>query len=118
MMDTMKDMTKNRYIPTFIFLLLCLVFCMVNLCCSATYQGEVIMEEPMKRLYPLIDDKAIRHKYRDNFDKLIFPRHNKKLIQYCSEHRHWEDIRAVWSKNGGDDYRWQYYVNKHLKSFK
>ena len=108
-------------------LLLLLCYMMV-FSCSATYQGEstkgevimgeVIMEEPMKRLYPLIDNKVIMHKYRDNFDKLIFPRHNEKLTQYCSEHRHWEDIRAVWSKNGGDDFRWQYYVMKNKKSFR
>jgi len=91
--------------------------------CNITYQGEVIMgevimEEPMKRLYPLIDNKVIMHKYRDNFDKMIFPKHNAKLTQYCSLHRDWEDIRAVWSKNGGDEFRWQYYVMKNKKSFK
>jgi len=80
--------------------------------------GEVIMEEPMKRLYPLIDNKVIMHKYRDNFDKMIFPKHNAKLTQYCSLHRDWEDIKAVWSKNGGDEFRWQYYVVKNKKSFK
>ena len=104
------------------------LYCIVVLSCSATYQGEVIMgestkgevimEEPMKRLYPLIDNKVIMHKYRDNFDKMIFPRHNAKLTQYCSVHRDWEDIRAVWSKNGGDEFRWQYYVMKNKKSFK
>ena len=85
---------------------------------SEVTTGEVIMEEPMKRLYPLIDNKVIMHKYRDNFDKMIFPKHNAKLTQYCSEHRHWEDIRAVWSKNGGNEFRWQYYVVKNKKSFK
>jgi len=94
------------------------LYCIVVLSCSATYQGEVIMEEPMKRLYPLIDNKVIMHKYRDNFDKMIFPRHNAKLTQYCSVHHDWEDIRAVWSKNGGDEFRWQYYVMKNKKSFK
>ena len=94
------------------------LYCIVVLSCSATYQGEVIMDEPMKRLYPLIDNKVIMHKYRDNFDKMIFPKHNAKLTQYCSEHRDWEDIRAVWSKNGGDTFRWQYYVVKNKKSFK
>ena len=98
-------------------LLLSLCFIMV-FSCSGTNPGQVILEEPMKRLYPLIDNKAITHKYRDNFDKMIFPKHNKKLTQYCSLHRDWEDIRAVWSKNGGDYFRWQYYVVKNKKSFK
>ena len=100
-----------------------LLYSIVVFGCSATYQGEVIMDEvimdePLKRFYPLIDDKAIMHKYRDNFDKLIFPRHNRKLTQYCSVHRNWEDIKAIWSKNGGDNFRWQYHVMKNNKSFK
>ena len=95
-----------------------LLYSIVVLNCSATHLDEVIVEKPTKRLYPLLDNKAIRHKYRDNFDKLIFPQHNKKLTQYCSVHRDWEDIRAVWSKNGGDDFRWQYYFVKNKKSFK
>ena len=101
-------------------LLLCSI---VVFSCTTTYQGEVIVdgpivEKPLKRLYPLIDNKAIIHKYRDNFDKLIFPRHNRKLTQYCSVHRNWEDIKAIWSKNGGDNFRWQYHVMKNNKSFK
>ena len=96
-------------------LLLCSI---VVLNCSATYHGEVINEKPLKRFYPLIDNKAIMHKYRDNFDKLIFPRHNRKLTQYCSVHRNWEDIKAIWSKNGGENFRWQYHVMKNKKSFK
>ena len=86
--------------------------------CSATYQGEVIMDEPVKRLYPLLDNHMVKHTYRDNFDKLIFPRHNRKLTQYCSVHRNWEDIKAIWSKNGSNHYRWQYQVMKNNKSFK
>ena len=101
-------------------LLLC---CIVVFNCSATYQGEstkgeVIMDEPVRRFYPLLDNYKVMHKYRDNFDKLIFPRHNRKLTQYCSVHRNWEDIKAIWSKNGGDDFRWQYQVMKNNKSFK
>ena len=100
-------------------ILLCLIIYVLYIySCSGTRSGQVILDEPVKRLYPLIDNKAITHKYRDNFDKLIFPKHNKKLTQYCSLHRDWEDIKAVWSKNGGDDYRWQYYVVKNKKSFK
>jgi hypothetical protein len=76
------------------------------------------MDEPVKQYYPLRDAKGMMHEYRDNFDKMIFPKHNKKLTQYCSIHRHWEDIKAQWSKNGGDYYRWQYYVVKNKKSFK
>ena len=110
---------KHRFILFFLF-----GFFIFNIIgCSFTDSNQVIMDEsivdePVKRLYPLLDNHKVMHKYRDNFDKLIFPRHNRKLTQYCSVHRNWEDIKAVWSKNGGDNFRWQYHVMKNKKSFK
>ena len=102
-----------------ILLILCTIVCtIVVLSCTGTHLDKVIIEKPVKRLYPLLDNKAIMHEYRDNFDKMIFPRHNVKLTQYCTIHKHWEDIKAQWSKNGGEDYRWQYNVKKNKKSFK
>ena len=99
------------------------VYSIVVFSCSGIHPGEVItnesiMDKSMKRLYPLIDDKVILHKYRDNFDKLIFPKHNKKLTQYCSIHRNWEDIKAIWSKNNQVDFKWQYHVSRHKKRHK
>ena len=95
-----------------------LLYSIVVFSCATTYPDKVIIEEPVKQYYPLIDNKAIMHKYRDNFDKMIFPQHNEKLTQYCAIHKNWEDIKAMWSKNGGDYYRWQYNVKKNKKSFK
>ena len=69
-------------------------------------------------VFPLMDDKAVIHQYKDNFDKLIFPRHNEKLTQYCSVHLDWEDIKAKWSKNNQHEFKWQYYVSKHTKRHK
>ena len=89
------------------------VYSIVVFSCSGIHPGE-----PMKRLYPLMDDKAIIHQYKDNFDKLIFPRHNEKLTQYCSVHLDWEDIKAKWSKNNQHEFKWQYYVSKHTKRYK
>ena len=43
--------------------------------------------------------------------------HNKKLTQYCSIHRNWEDIKAIWSKNNQVDFKWQYHVSRHKKRF-
>ncbi len=75
-----------------------------------TYQNEQ---------FPLIDYKGVVHRYRDNFDKLVFPRHNEKLTQYCSVHYDWENIKAVWSKDKVQKhYRWNYYVTKHKMSHK
>ena len=75
-----------------------------------TYQNEQ---------FPLVDYKGVVHRYRDDFDKLIFPRHNRKLTQYCSIHYHWENIKAVWSKDKiNGQFRWNYFVTKDRKSFK
>ena len=69
--------------------------------------------------FPLVDYKGVVHRYRDDFDKLIFPRHNRKLTQYCSIHYHWENIKAVWSKDKRNgEFRWNYYVTKHKMSHK
>jgi len=113
----MNPSMMNKYTPTVLWLLLCLFFIIIKSGCGKPISSVDAL--PIgKKSYPLLDNKAIMHEYRDNFDKMIFPKHNKKLTQYCSLHRHWEDIRAVWSKNGGDDFRWQYYVMKNKKSFK
>ena len=75
-----------------------------------TYQNEQ---------FPLIDYNGVVHRYRDNFDKLVFPRHNEKLTQYCSVHYDWENIKAVWSRDKVQGhYRWNYYVSKHKMSHK
>ena len=75
-----------------------------------TYQNEQ---------FPLVDYKGVVHRYRDNFDKLIFPRHNEKLTQYCAVHYEWENIKAVWSRDKVQGhYRWNYYVTKHKMSHK
>ena len=75
-----------------------------------TYQNEQ---------FPLVDYKGVVHRYRDNFDKLIFPRHNEKLTQYCAVHYDWENIKAVWSRDKVQGhYRWNYYVTKHKMSHK
>ena len=96
-------------------IILCLIiYCLYVYGCS----HDVEKVQPDRHTYPLLDNKAIMHQYKDNFDKLIFPKHSKKLTQYCSIHHDWEDIKAMWSKNGGDYYRWQYYVKKNKMSHK
>ena len=77
---------------------------------NPTYQNEQ---------FPLIDYKGVVHRYRDNFDKLVFPRHNRKLTQYCAVHFDWENIKAVWSRDKRNgEFRWNYYVSKHKMSHK
>ena len=65
--------------------------------------------------YPLLDNRGILHKYRDNYDKIIFPRHNEKLTQFCGIHFQWEVIKSVWKREWDEDYRWHYIVSRSKK---
>ena len=90
-----------------------------HICEMSNINNNIIPKKfyPMITHFPLIDNKNILHQYKDNFDRFIFPKHNKKLTQYCSIHRNWEDIKAIWSKNNQVDFKWQYHVSRHKKRF-
>jgi hypothetical protein len=63
--------------------------------------------------YELIDFNGILHLYKDDMNKMVFPRHNKLLTQYCREHKVWEDIIARWSQDklsNSGNYRYNYFV--------
>jgi hypothetical protein len=102
----------NRYTPTIVFLVLCLVICLINWNCSSTNQHGV--EETH---YPLIDTRLKVHKYKDNIQWMLFPKNNTKLTQYCSVHFEWEDITPVY-RQINEEYKWVYQVKKNKKSFK
>ena len=81
--------------------------------------------------WPLIAYDGIRHVYKDDLEKIIFPTHNRKLTYYCSVHFEWEDITARWgpdklSEPGNyvfglakpGNYRWNYHVSTNKKSWK
>ena len=114
----------NRYTPTFVFLLVCLIFVLGNMGCANTSskivtKPKVIIRVPTKITnYPLRDSKGIIHKYTDNVESFIFPQDNKKLTQYCAFHFDWEDIKAIWSKDRNGEYRWKYVVSKNKMSHK
>ena len=109
----------NRYLPTMIWLLGCLIVCVLNWRCSGVVVKVPIARVPTKiTSYPLIDWKGIEHKYTDNFDSFIFPQDNKKLTQYCSFHYDWENIKAIWSKDKNGKYRYTYIVVKDKMSHK
>ena len=107
----------NRYVPTLLWLLLCFIFVIVKSGCTKSIPS-VDAFPIAEKSYPLLDNNKVMHTYRENFGELIFPKHNRKLTQYCGVHFQWEDIKAVWSKNGGENFRWQYHVMKNNKSFK
>ena len=88
--------------------------------CTSASNGaiNVIPKEEVHdtiRNFPLLDTRGVLHKYRDDFDKFIFPRHNEKLTQYCGKHFEWESIKAVYKKEGDGDYRWHYIVSRSKK---
>ena len=68
--------------------------------------------------YELIDFNGINHLYKDDMNKMVFPRHNKLLTQYCIEHKVWEDIQARWSQDrlsNSGNYRYNYFVKANTK---
>ena len=97
----------NRYTPTLLWLVACLVFILLNWSCAATKGGPRIY-------YPLIDTSFKVHKYKDNFKNMIFPKGNQKLTQYCAAHHQWEDIRPIYRLTG-EEYGWHYRVSKSKK---
>ena len=109
----------NRYTPTLVWLVMCLVFVLVNWNCSSVTKRIPIARVPTKiTSYPLIDYKGEKHKYRDNFDSFIFPQHNHKLTQYCAFHFEWEDIKAVYKKDENGEWGYSYIVSKNKMSHK
>ena len=124
----------NKYTPTLIWLVLCLIFVIIKsgcrppttppqpMCCIGQTEhtcGMPGMEVKDNLHFPLTDSNDKLHRYKDNFDKLIFPQHNKKLTQYCSLHFQWENITAIYKKvDNKDGFEWKYVVRKHPKNFK
>ena len=86
--------------------------------------APIVKPKGSTQAYPLLDNRGILHTYRDNFDKIVFPTHNKKLTLYCGSHFQWENVTAMWKSSGGnighreeaDYYRWMYIVSKHPKN--
>ena len=88
--------------------------------CTTASNGAINItpkEEPHDtvRGYPIVDTRGVLHKYRDDFQSLIFPINNEKLTQYCGTHFQWESIKAVWKRDGDRDWKWYYIVSKSKK---
>ncbi len=120
----------NRYTPTMIWLLLCLIFVLMNMSCTNSPSGaiefnttrfyidgkfhEEIPEEYIFKNwgYRLIDNiNKIEHTYREP----IVMYHNDRQVSFCTIHRHWEKISAFY--NAPTD-NYIYMISKHKKSFK
>ena len=64
--------------------------------------------------YPLLDTSFKLHKYKNNIQWVLFPK-NDKRTEYCSVHFVWEDVQPIY-RQIGDDYKWQYRVNKNKRN--
>ena len=101
----------NRYTPTMIWLVMCLIVVLLNWNCSSTNQHGV--EE---KHYPLIDTCLRIHKYRHNIQWQLFVKSNPRT-EYCSVHYEWEDIKPIYRKVN-EEMKWVFQVNKNKKSWK
>ena len=115
----------SKHTPTLVWLVLCMVFVLVSWNCAAggTTVGWTDGGAPIvvQRTYPLIDYNGIEHQYKGDVTNFTFPKHNRKLTQYCSIHFEWEDIQARWSQDKlaePGNHRWNYLVTKNKKSWK
>ena len=101
----------NRYTPTMIWLVMCLIVVLLNWNCSSTNQHGV--EE---KHYPLIDTRLRIHKYRHNIQWQLFVKSNPRT-EYCSVHYEWEDIRAIY-RLVNEEMKWVFQVNKNKNRWK
>jgi hypothetical protein len=101
----------NKYVPTLVWLVMCMVFVLANWRCSSTNQHGV--EESH---YPLIDTRLKMHKYKHNIQWQFFVKANPRT-EYCSVHFVWEDIQPLYRKTS-EEYKWVYQVKLNKKSWK
>ena len=101
----------NRYTPTMIWLVMCLIVVLLNWNCSSTNQHGV--EE---KHYPLIDTRLRIHKYRHNIQWQLFVKSNPRT-EFCTVHYEWEDIRPMY-RLVNEEMKWVFQVNKNKKSWK
>ena len=101
----------NRYTPTLIWLVMCLIVVLSNWNCSSTNQHGV-----KEKHYPLIDTRLKIHKYKHNIQWQLFVNTNPRT-EYCSVHFVWEDIQPLYRKVN-EEMKWVYQVKLNKKSWK
>ena len=101
-----------------LFCIICILILQLSGCAPKIKEVPIARVPTKVTSYPLEDHKGELHKYRENFDSFIFPRHNRKLTQYCAFHFEWEDIRAVYMRDKYGKWGYSYIVKKNKKSWK
>ena len=110
----------NKYTPTLLWLLLCLIFLFIKSGCSSSVpspqpetccigQTEHTCEMPgmddLPITYNIIDNNNLAHRYKEDIFSLNLPLDNPKLTQFCLLHTEWERLTAVIHAD-----EWQYTV--------
>ena len=74
-----RNKRVDKYVPTFIFLLMCLIFCVLNMGCTNHPSGAIVLDnvipvpdQPVS--YNLVDFGGTSHRYERIFLILIFRR--------------------------------------------
>jgi len=120
----------NRYTPTMIWLLLCLLVVLINISCTNSPSGAISYNTTRYyidgKFHEEIPEEYIfktwGYRLKDNINKIehtykepIVMSHNDRLVEFCTIHRHWEKISCFY--NAPTD-NYIYMISKHRKSFK
>jgi len=111
----------NKYTPTLIWLLLCLIFVVMKsgcnpppatppqpeVCCIGQTEHTCGMPgmDDLPITYNIIDNNGLAHRYEEDIFSLNLPLDNPKLTQFCLLHTSWEHITVVINAE-----EWQYTV--------
>ena len=88
--------------------------------CTSAPNGAFNVNKPLVHNidpgdYPLRGHDGELHKFGENLHKMIFPRHNQRLTQYCAIHRQWENIKVVYSRDETNQWGYKYFVTKNRR---
>ena len=100
----------NKYTPTLLWLLLCLIFLFIKSGCSPSVpspqpetccigQTEHTCGMPgmddLPITYNIVETNGIAHRYKENIFEFDLPLDNPKLTQFCLLHTSWERITVM-----------------------
>ena len=98
----------NKYTPTLVWLLLCLIFVFIKSGCTPPVTPPIPIEiitpeQPIT--YNIMEGNGVAHRYEEDIFSLNLPLENPKLTQFCLLHTEWESLTVVINAD-----KWQYTV--------
>ena len=102
-----------------LIILLCFIGVQLIGCTSAS-NGAINVNKPLIHNidptdYPLLGHDGELHKFGENLHKMIFPKHNQRLTQYCAIHFQWENVNVVYSRMEDNQWGYKYIITKNKK---